>query len=357
MRAYAIVTGDDPEPQPLDLDHDDNYDDWKAKEAEATSIIRLSCSPEVRRIVKGIRNPHEMWNVLETSLDTAGPSIGRQDILRQFRACRPKEDEPLNTYFTKFSNYRIQLDYTDDAISDRDVHMEILTSLPSQYAMILMVLKHRRPLPTPEEPMHDLLEDDTTASLIKELGDASTGAALFSKHGGYRGRGRGGPGGRGGCGGHSGHDGSGGTGDSHESKCTYCKINSHTTDACKRRKLAQEGGNNNERICFQCGLPGHVKVDCISINHIKEWWKLKKATTTAALVMTSDCDPFGKSAYALPAATAAPKWVIESEASHHMCNDRSSFSTFKKLPHPIVIELGDNISVTATHYGIVNIQG
>jgi hypothetical protein len=30
---------------------------------------------------------------------------------------------------------------------------------------------------------------------------------------------------------------------------------------------------------------------------------------------------------------------------------------FKKLPLPIVIELGENNSVTATHYGIVNIQG
>jgi hypothetical protein len=30
MRAYTIVTGDDPELQLLDLDHDDNYDDWKA---------------------------------------------------------------------------------------------------------------------------------------------------------------------------------------------------------------------------------------------------------------------------------------------------------------------------------------
>jgi len=32
MRAYASVTGDDSEPQPLDFDHDDNYDDWKDKE-------------------------------------------------------------------------------------------------------------------------------------------------------------------------------------------------------------------------------------------------------------------------------------------------------------------------------------
>jgi hypothetical protein len=131
MRANAIVTGDDPEPQHLDLDHDDNYDDWKAKEAEATSIMRQSCSPDVRRIVKGIRNPHEMWNVLQTSLDTAGSYIGRQDILRQFRACRPKEDEPLKTYFTKLSNYRIQLDHTDDAITDRDFRTQLFTSLPS----------------------------------------------------------------------------------------------------------------------------------------------------------------------------------------------------------------------------------
>jgi len=118
MKAYAIVTGDDPEPQSHDFDHDDNYDDWKAKEAEAGYIIRLSYSPKVQRIVKGIRNPHEIWNILETSLDTAGSSIGRQDILRQFRACRSKEDEPLKAYFTKLSNYCIQLDHTDDAITN-----------------------------------------------------------------------------------------------------------------------------------------------------------------------------------------------------------------------------------------------
>jgi len=109
MRAYAIVTGDDPGPQPLDFDRDDNYDDWKAKKAKAASIIRLSCSPKVQCIAKGIRNPHKMWTILETSLDTAGSYIGRQDILRQFRACQPKEDEQLKAYFTKLSNYHIQL--------------------------------------------------------------------------------------------------------------------------------------------------------------------------------------------------------------------------------------------------------
>jgi hypothetical protein len=34
------------------------------------------------------------------------------------------------------------------------------------------------------------------------------------------------------------------------------------------RKRVQEGGNNDERICFQCALPGHVKVDCVSYKRI-----------------------------------------------------------------------------------------
>jgi len=169
MRAYTIVTGEDPEPQPLDFDHDDNYDDWKAKEAKAASIIRLSCSPEVWCIVKVIRNPHEMWTTLEASLDSAGSYISRQDILRQFRACQPMVDETLKVYFPKHNNYCIQLDHTDNAITDRDFRTEIFTSLPSQYAMILMVLQHSRPSSTPEEAMHDLLEDESTASLTKEL--------------------------------------------------------------------------------------------------------------------------------------------------------------------------------------------
>ena len=118
MRAYAIVTGEDPEPQPLDFDHDDNYDDWKAKEAQAAFMIRLSCSPEVRHIIKGIRNPHEMWIILETSLDTARSYISRQDIHRQFCACRPKTDEPHKVYFTKLSNYCIQLNHTHNAVTN-----------------------------------------------------------------------------------------------------------------------------------------------------------------------------------------------------------------------------------------------
>jgi hypothetical protein len=62
---------------------------------------------------------------LKTCLDTAGSYIGRQDILSQFHGGRPKEDEPLKAYFTKLSNYHIQLDHTDDAHRSRFPHTNI----------------------------------------------------------------------------------------------------------------------------------------------------------------------------------------------------------------------------------------
>jgi hypothetical protein len=145
MKAYAIVSWDNPEQQSLDFDHNSNDDDWKPKHSEAASVIRLYCSPDVRHIINSILHSHKMWNTLETNLESMGSHIGRGDTLREFRACRPKKDKPLKMYLAKLSISRIQLDHADDAVTDRDFRMQKSTSLPSLSTMILMVLKHRQP--------------------------------------------------------------------------------------------------------------------------------------------------------------------------------------------------------------------
>jgi len=82
-----------------------------------------------------------------------------------------------------------------------------------------------------------------------------------------------------------------------------------------------------------------------------------KATAKAALATTGDCDPLRLTSCA-GATVTAQKWVIESGSSHHMCHVRSSVSTFTRLSLPILIELRHDNSVTALHYGFVNvIQG
>jgi len=371
MKSCAIVTGADPEPQPLDSDHDDNYDDWKAREAEAASVIRFSCSPGVHCIIKGMRNPLRMWNTLETNLVTAGSYVGRQDILRQRGACRPKEHEPLKAYITKLRNYRTQLDHRDNAMTGRDCCTRIFTSLPSQYAMILMDLKHRRQLPTPAEAMHDLREEETTTGLTKGLGDASTGAAQFSQCGGHHGRGR------------AKVEAVGGVDtvavvdavesveavdtveaveavDAVEAVEAATRVSAPIAKLSVILQLHTESENvlrRDETIMSafdsSAGLKATSKwIASPSNMNLKEWWKVTEVTATTDLATTGDCDPFKLIACAL---TAAPQWVIDSGASHHMCNDHSSFPTCKKLSHPIVIHLEDNNSVTAAYYGSLNV--
>lgn len=174
MTINGVVTGGNLEPQALKFDYDDNYDKWMGKAPTAAPIVILSSSPEVQRIIKRIRNPHEIWNMLETNLDPTGSFIGKQDILHHFRACQPQHDEPLEAYITKGSKSHRPLDNPDNAITNRNFCRPIFTALPSQYAMLLMVLKHTRLLPTAEEAIYDHLDEELKTGLTNELGDASS---------------------------------------------------------------------------------------------------------------------------------------------------------------------------------------
>jgi len=60
---------------------------------------------------------------------------------------------------------------------------------------------------------------------------------------------------------------------------------------------------------------------------------------------------------ALAAEKASSTWIIDSGASHHMCNgSQNRFRTYSRLSQPIDIRLGDNTVVQATHKGLVQVQ-
>jgi hypothetical protein len=56
--------------------------------------------------------------------------------------------------------------------------------------------------------------------------------------------------------------------------------------------------------------------------------------------------------FALASEASPTTWIIDSGASHHMYNGpKSAYLTYRYLPHPIDIKLGDDTCVRATHYG------
>ncbi|KAF8252512.1 hypothetical protein K440DRAFT_646035 [Wilcoxina mikolae CBS 423.85] len=177
MGVYNIVTGEEPESQALDLD----YTNWKAREAQATTSILLSYLLHVRTYLKGVRSPQTMWHTLQEHLDNTTTIIGRTALFRKFHASRPPKDQSLQDYFNKLRDFHHQLARSIEAISDDELRTHIYTTMSEQYTITVKILQHQTPIPTVDEVIDALKEDEGTTAIIKEIGDATTGMALYTQ--------------------------------------------------------------------------------------------------------------------------------------------------------------------------------
>jgi len=89
MDAYNIITGEEPEAPPIDID----YHDGKIEAAKAKTTIHLSCCPVIQFLLKGLRSPGAIGTTLRARLDNSRTDICRSTIQRQFRACRLLKDQ------------------------------------------------------------------------------------------------------------------------------------------------------------------------------------------------------------------------------------------------------------------------
>jgi hypothetical protein len=220
-----------------------------------------------------------MWETLRDRLDNASTKLGRTQVLWKFTASRPSPDETVTQYFTKLIAFRKKLIGTTENITDDAMKTHIFTTLSNSYETTIQILEQRIPAPTAQQCMDAIREYAERTTLTKEIGDASTGAAPYSR-GGNRGRGRSGRG-----------------NESQKHKCTHYKMDNHTTEACGKRKLSGrdtktgDTNRNDERTCYHCGLPGHFKTDCIHFKRARDQRnRVNKGTASASLATAGDRD-------------------------------------------------------------------
>jgi hypothetical protein len=268
MDAYEIVTGEELLPVGSGSVIRSQQRDWQKRAGKAQAQIYMGCSDYLLAYIKNIDDPAEMWEILQNRLNNTTIKIGRTQILRSFHASRPIKDEGIEKYFTRLLDYRNELIGTPEEITDETLNTHIFTTVPKEYEMSIKIFEHQTPAPSPLQVMDAIKRDEKKANLVKELGDATTGSALYTQRGGYKGRGRGRGRGRGNWRGYGNRGGETKDKDGNEYSCTHCKMNNHSTENCgilKRRGTYSGSGGfkkENDRSCFYCGKQGHVKTEC-----------------------------------------------------------------------------------------------
>ena len=117
--------------------------------------------------------------------------------------------------------------------------------------------------------------------------------------------------------------------------------------------------------CHFCNKPGHFKKDCEELAKLKGQAKpvqVKKKTKMGAfkVTVTQDDDSTDSESTGLVVQhalaseyNARDRWILDSGATCHMCNQETLFSGYQALQNPLNVVLGDGRSLQATGQGSV----
>ena len=146
-----------------------------------------------------------------------------------------------------------------------------------------------------------------------------------------------------------------------------------TQDTGKRVFTATQGYSRNRKYtkskltCHFCGKPGHFKRDCMKwAAHQKKsepyaGSKQKQSASTAegpeakSSSEESDTETMMVTTHALSTVSRG-KWIVDSGATCHMCNDQEQFVEFRKLSNTQEVTLGDGHTLDGTGIGVVKIE-
>jgi hypothetical protein len=140
-QGLGIVLGDEEPPAPNARAN--AMADFARRAGKAAAMINSACSASVKTHIDGMRDPHQMWDVLKTKLDSAGTRSGRTTILRRFNQLRPVEKAPMAEYVSTLSACRKELDGTEQSISDETFITHLFTTLPSTFNSIVDIITHQ----------------------------------------------------------------------------------------------------------------------------------------------------------------------------------------------------------------------
>lgn len=265
---------------------------FRSRRDRALAIIVLSVDPSLLYLLGNPEDPVTVWTKLANQFQKK-TWANKLELRRKLYSLRLKEGESVQAHIKVMTEIFDCLSVMDDAISDEDRVVYLLASLPETYNMLVTALETNAEVPSMELVTERLLHEERK---LKGKDEKDSGDKAMSA----------------------------------------------------KYKFKKKGPK-----CYNCGKFGHIQKNC----RAPQGHPTTKQKAHSAAVESDKDDEVGLVVqHAMSSFLKINTWIVDSGATRHMCNCRSSYVEYKRLERPLKVKLGDGYEVDAVGRGTVTMD-
>ena len=291
---------------------------FKIRYEKALTTIVLSVSPSLLYLLGEPEDPVKVWDTLENQFQKK--SWANKLILKtKLSRMRLKENQSVSEHIRGMTEIFQELSIIGQPMEEEDRVVQLLTSLPKKYNVLVTSLLANVEVPSMEMVTERIMHEDRK---LKEIESKENKNQAFY--------------------------------------------------------ASKAGGRREPPTCFHCGYTGHIKRNCEILKKEQEKQKEKQnprrnrfkskennanfseSRSQEEDEVSSDSESgfcaLGNHALATVTEEEKKKWLVDSGASKPMCNDKKQFYELRPLDETEKIKVGDGFYLTAKMEGNVKLN-
>jgi hypothetical protein len=306
---------------------DEEKDDWKENDIKVRKIIIYSVRDHLLPRIATLNTDYEMHDALKNMFESNN-TIRALTLKNQLQYIKMTKDDIVVTFFMNISEIRDQLGDIGETISDRELVMTTLNSLPRHWEPFLQSINGRLDLPGFDRLWKDWTQEETRliARGVQDSHHDDNHALAFHTNKGRRNR--------------------------RSFNKAFKDKKTSSTSGHEHRK------DNSNIHCFKCDKYGHIAIN----------FPTRKKGRQIASIVDVDLEPhhryedtkdesfFFISALSGTVPTDNDIWLIDSGASRHMTGYRDHMTDLVKKESRLHVVLQDNARYTVKGVGTSTFQ-
>ena len=316
LGVWRIVEGTEAAPE---INDGVAYRKYSERKDKALATIVLAIKTNLLYLIGDPQDPVEVWNKLSNQFQKK-TWANKLALRRKLHGLRLKDQEPVQEHIKAMVEVFDELAVIGEAIDEEDRVVQILASLPDSYGMLVTALEANTEVPKLELVTERLLNEERK---MKEKASSSSNNNSFP--GNY--------------------------------------------NSGENALLASNRFKNFQRTCYYCGKSGHIKAFCDELKKKNEeqQQQAQEENRRSERANFSYCpqrpdDNSDNDEYECIALIsevvkkASSKWIVDSAAGSHLCQDKNKMRNLKKLKQSKRVKVGNGQYVDANHEGTVKLK-